>query len=82
MNRQKVYCIFKKLLGGAVQIQRDATGSPKVYSTREEAEREIAKSVVTRIIQHFGHDYGDSGDSGEGKMTVRDYFRPFRPKSR
>ncbi len=71
MQSQKGYCIFNNSFGGAEPAQRDENGFPLTYATRELAEREIARSVVTRIMQQFNQpaEFADPD-----AITIRDYI--------
>jgi len=70
MEGTKGYCIFKKGDGGVSPVERNEQGYPRTYSTRDQAEREIARSVVERIVSHFG----EADFMSENAFTVRDYI--------
>jgi hypothetical protein len=72
MEEIKRFCIFKQSSEGVVPVQRDDFGFPITYSTREQAEREVATSVVSRIMQHFNQ---PAGTAEPDILTVRDYIQ-------
>ncbi len=72
MEGKKGFCVFKKQIRDAVRVQRDDQGFPLIYSTREQAEREIANHVVSRIVQHFAR---EDGAASTNTLTLRDYIK-------
>jgi hypothetical protein len=84
MEGKKAFCIFKKEIGGPVRVQRDPSGLPRIFPTRELAEEEIAKSVVARIFEAFAPNTAQSPANTPSNspaappaesLSVRDYVR-------
>jgi len=67
---RKGFCIFKKGEDGARSVQRDDEGLPQTYPTRDMAEREVARSVVERIMTHFSQGEFTS----ENNLSVCDHI--------
>ena len=66
------FCIYiDTFFQGPVPIERDENNKPVVYSTREEAEREIAGDCIERLRQFLAgeRDFGDA-------ITVEEYIVP------
>jgi hypothetical protein len=64
------YCIFlDTLLEGAVPAIRDAEGKPYIFATRQEAEREIAENVISKL-----NEFLDGERDFEDAMTVSEYI--------
>jgi len=63
------FCIYvDTLLVGPVPVERTAAGNPVIYSTRDDAERQIAADTMERIQQFL------SGErSFEDAMTVEEF---------
>jgi hypothetical protein len=64
------FCIYvNTVLDGRVPVERDAAGYPFVYVTREEAERELAQTMIDRLTEFLAgeRDFEDA-------MTVEDYI--------
>jgi len=70
MEGTKGFCIFKKGEEGVTPVERNEMGYPRTYPTRDQAEREIARSVVERIVSHFG----EENFMDENAFTIRDYI--------
>ncbi|HEY1170192.1 MAG TPA: hypothetical protein VGH19_02375 [Verrucomicrobiae bacterium] len=56
---------------GCVPLWRGYGGMPYFYSTEEEAEREIAEDLITRLEEFL-----DSEREFEDAMTVEEYILP------
>lgn len=64
-----VFCIcVDTLCQGVVPVERDEQGMPVVYSTREEAEREIAEDCIERLRQFL-----EGQRSFEDAVTVDEF---------
>ena len=64
------FCIYvHTLVDGPVPVERNECGNPVVYATRDEAEREIALSVQTRI-----EEYLHGAREFEDALTVEEFI--------
>jgi hypothetical protein len=66
---QPGFCVFIDMLGeGTVPSVRDGDGKPVVFATKNEAQREIADFMMTRL-QEFMDGERDFDDA----MTIEEY---------
>jgi hypothetical protein len=64
------FCIFIETVAeGSVPAVRDGDDLPCVFSTRQEAEREIADNLITRLQEFI-----DGEREFEDAMTVEEYI--------
>jgi hypothetical protein len=64
------FCIYiDTVCDGPIPIEHDEMGMPVVYSTRADAEREIAEDMIERLQQFLAgqRDFGDA-------MTVEEFI--------
>lgn len=69
-DSKPAYCIYIRTVAeGEVPAVRDANDLPCVFSTRLEAEREIADNVITKLREFL-----DGDRDFDDAMTVEEYI--------